>query len=1137
MKAGAVPLPGVAITATNTLTGKKYATTTDVDGSYAMTIPKTGRYVVRAELAAFAPVTHEVRLTAEATDQAAEFALELASRAAAEAQAATRATTSLQRGTQALTAATGEAGLEDATANTTTTEQPATPSLAGLGDGSEAVVAVSGQQGTTNPLANMSEDQLRDRVNGVLDQVRAQGGLSADQQTAVVSMLGGILGGGGGFGGPGGGGGRGGGGGGRGGGGGFRNFNPAQPHGAIFYQGGNNALDASTWQPTLVRQPNPAGYQNRFGISIAGSPYIPHLTKPDTRQFVFVNITGQKNLNAFAPNAVRVPTAAERAGDFSNSYQSFGGSLQKVQIYDPANGKLIATNNLAQATVPISQQALNLLKYYPLCNINCGSTDPTVLNYQTISNAGNNNIAVNARYQRQLGQQTGGGPFGGFGGGFGGPGGGGQRGQNQNAKPVLRQNVNATYNYSHSASDNRNIFLALGGATVSNGYGVNVGYTISYGRLSNNFSVNWNRSTGETRNYFTDTATDPSALIGLNIPNQQSSFADPHFYNGLPTIRISNYAGLTNQAPSQSVNQTISYSDSISWRRKSHNFRFGGDYRRVHADSIGGNNPLGSFTFTGYATSNPADQVNGTGGTNSGSAFADLLLGLPQTTSIQAGKYKDYLRDNVFDLYANDDWRVKSNVTLNYGLRYEYFGPYTEKNGRLVNLDHNADFTAISVVMAGGNGTYTGAYPASLVNASHLLFAPRFGGAWSPKFKWSKNTVVRGGYGINFNTGQPATFAKSLSHQVPFSATQNNAVPTPLKTNPNPAATGCTTTQAAYSTLRPAATTANMTLQNGFGCATQETITNNWAVDKNYKLGMVQVYNLNIQRTFGRLIVVNVGYNGTHGTNLDTVGSPNANPNGTTTTGVAPFDYETSGASSRSNSLVISVQQRQRKGVALGATYTYAHSIDNASGVGGAVGTPVQNFYRLDLEEGNSSFDQRHSLSGNWLYELPFGPNREFLNKGGVMARIFDGFSFSGNINVGTGSYFTPVYSISQASSTSANTYTQRPNRDFTQPLKGPGKVKEFFNTAAFTAPATGQYGTASQGSIEGPGKLSVNAALSRTVPLGSTRSFEGRVQATNVFNIIQYSGINVTENSSTFGQVTSAAAMRSLLLVARFRF
>jgi hypothetical protein len=103
--------------------------------------------------------------------------------------------------------------------------------------------------------------------------------------------------------------------------------------------------------------------------------------------------------------------------------------------------------------------------------------------------------------------------------------------------------------------------------------------------------------------------------------------------------------------------------------------------------------------------------------------------------------------------------------------------------------------------------------------------------------------------------------------------------------------------------------------------------------------------------------------------------------------------------------------------------------------------------------------------------------------------------------------------------------------------LKGPGSVLEFFNKAAFAAPASGQYGTASQGSIEGPGVVLVNASLSRTVQLGGTHSFEARATASNVFNTVQYNGINTTENSANFGEVTSAATMRSLLVQARYRF
>ena len=1138
-------MPGAAITATNTLTGRKYVTATDIDGAYAMAIPRNGRYVVRAELAGFAPVTQEVVISAVDTTGAGaqgiaivvkptDFNMELASRAAAQeaAQAANATrTASLGLGTQNLDLSAGALDTTDASA-ASGNSGAAMPTLSNLGESADATesVAVTGQQGQTNGLANFSEDEIRQRIQDAVAQGQASGMIpqGADPTNAIVSMLGGMMGGGG-FGG-GGGGGQGGGGGGRGGrgggggggfgGGAFRNFNPAQPHGNIFYQGGNNALNSAPWSPSLQPLTNPAAYSNRFGASIAGSPYIPGLTKPNTKQFVFINLTGQKNLNAFLPNPVRVPTTLERQGNFSQSTQVINGVAQPVTLYDPKTGQPIAGNNLANASVPISPIAQALLNYYPAPNIPVNAQG---YNYQTISNAGNNNVAINSRYVRTLGGSTTT-PFGSFGGGGGGNRRGGGNG-NTNAPPSLRQNINLGYNYSHSASDQRNIFLPLGGATESDGNSLNVGYTIGYGRLSNNASVTWNRSNAATRNYFTDTPNNPSAAVGLSVPNQTGGFADPRFYNGLASLSITNFAGLSNTTPSQSIGQTISFSDFVAWRHKKHNMRFGFDIRRVHADSIGGNNPLGSFTFTGYATSSPASQTSGTAGTATGSGFADFLLGLPASTAIQAGLYKIYLRENVYDWYANDDYRLASNLTINFGLRYEYFAPYTEKNNRLVNLDHNASFTAVDTVMPGGTGQYEGGFNTSLVNPDRSMYAPRFGIAYRPKFKSKlfKDVVVRGGYGINYNTGAYSSFARSLSHQAPFSVTQTNTL-----------TSGCTTTTTA--------TTANMTLANGFGCSSQYKITNNYAVDKNYRLGLLQIYNLNIQKTLPLQLVFNLGYNGTKATNLDVYGTPNGYSAGSTIAGVAPFDYETSFAGLHSNQLVVSLQKRQQKGIAVGATYTYSHAIDDASAVGNGAGhTPTQNFFNIPAEAGNSSLDQRHNLTGNWVAELPFGPNRAFFNKGGVSSHLLDGFSLSGTFTFASGNYFTPQYSGSQAEAGSGNTYTQRPNRDYTQSSKGPGTVKQFFNTAAFSAPATvngvTQNGTAAVDSIEGPGTVAVTATLSRTVTLKGTNSFEARVTATNVFNTVQYNGINTTENSANFGEVTSAAAMRSLQVQARYRF
>src|ERR1700679_3049169 len=121
----------------------------------------------------------------------------------------------------------------------------------------------------------------------------------------------------------GGGGGRGGRGGGGGGGGfgsgAFRNFNPSQPHGSIFYQTSNGALDSAQWSPTLQPQTKPSSYTNKYGVTFAESPYIPGLTKPNPKQFVFINLTGQKNLNAFLGGPSRGPTALARGGNFWES--------------------------------------------------------------------------------------------------------------------------------------------------------------------------------------------------------------------------------------------------------------------------------------------------------------------------------------------------------------------------------------------------------------------------------------------------------------------------------------------------------------------------------------------------------------------------------------------------------------------------------------------------------------------------------------------------------------------------------------------------------------------------------------------------------------------------------------------------
>jgi hypothetical protein len=1142
-KPAGTPLPGVSITATNTLTGKKYAAATDVAGTFRMTIPRSGRYVLRAEFAAFAPATAEVLLNTTQHEGRAEFALELASRAAARTAGSAdlggsnAITQTLGRGLQALRAS-GEVDTVEASAGAgaETTTLPTMTSLGGADNSGSDSVAISGQGGRINGLAGFNEDDLRERIQGAIADAQRNGGTQGDIANSIVSLIGGMAAGGpGGFRGPGGGfgGGPGGGGSGSGfgggfgpggfggrGGGGFRNFNPTAIHGNVYYAAGNGALDAT--QFSLTGNALKPGYStNRYGVALNGAPYLPGLTKPNTKQNLFLNWTGQRNANPVNVYAT-VPTLAQRTGNFNGLTQTTNGVVAPVLLYNPDTGTTYGdcssylNPGCNVITTPLNAQAQALLQYIPTPNTTTTGTGTTAenYNYQRITTAGSNNSQISARFTRAFGASAGQ-AFAG-----GGRSGGGQRRQQQTSK-VLRQNMSVNYAYSHSASDLRGLMAALDGKTQSDGYNLTTGYQASYGRLSNSFTLGWNRAHTTTTNNFTYGQVDPAQAAGINIPKPLPAQAG--LYNGVPGITLSNFTSVTDTQPADRLQETFSLSDMVSWRHGKHNFRFGFDLRRAHNNLIAGSNSLGQYTFTGYATKNPA---TGSSTNASGSSFADFLLGAPQNSAIQAGANKIYLREWVYDGYANDDFRVSSNITLNAGLRYEYFSPYTEENNRLVNLDHNADFTAFSRVTPGVAGAYSGAFPRSLVQPDRSLISPRLGIAWRPKFL--KNTVVRGGYGINFNTGQYTSFANSMAYQQPFAVTQTNVAATQ----------GCGTV------TTPGATVAsNFTLTNAFGCTSSAVLQNTFAINRAYRLGRVQAINMDIQKTLPLGTVLNIGYNGSFGSSLDLRRAPNRTIS-TITSNAQSIVYEDSIGESRFHSLSVNLRKRLQKGVSVQATYQYGHSIDDASSIGGAGNnTIVQNDQRIDLEFGNSTFDVRHKVTGNYVFELPFGPNRAFLNGGGRLSRALDGFSISGTFTFATGTYATPQYQNTVAQAATGNNYTLRPDRVFSQPIAGVGKLRRWFNPSAFTAPPTDRngnllaFGTASRNSIELPGTISNDMSLSKTVGLGDLRNFEARVTASNVFNTVQYNGANTVLNSSTFGQITGAAAPRKLSFQARYRF
>jgi trimeric autotransporter adhesin len=1121
VKSGTVPLPGVTVTAQNTLTGKRYSTTSDITGAWTLNIPLNGRYVIRTSFAAFAQSSQEAVLNAKGHDQVVNFQLILASREAQQeqqqAQAAARPGASGQdirqlAGNEAanLSLLNALSGDIDTGAGLAGASGAALPSIAGNSDFSDESVAVMGQAGQVSALANFDPNRVRD----ALQTIQVQGGLNGQgpgatgEQGALAGQGGlfGGFGGGGGFGGAFGGGGFGGGGGGgfggRGGGGGgggmrgnFRGFNPSQPHGAIAWNGTNSVFNALPFSLSGQPQVQPANGTNRFVLTFMSAPCIPHFTKPSGKDFVFLTLAGSRSSSPL-DNYGTIPTDAERAGDFS--------AAGVPRIFDPVTGAQFS-NNTIPSTGPVAESisplAAALMKaFYPEPNLT--PTGGLPYNYHLLTTAQSNLTNGGIRYNRSFGAnatQPGGRGFGG----------GGRRG-GQAANQGLRQSLNINYNQSHSASDNVPIFPELGGKTASNSYSLQAGYTVGYHRITSIFNSSWNRSNSNATNFFTDTVSNVAANNGIAVPN------DVPLNYGIPSIQLNQFTGLSQQQPSFSIGQTISASETLSWIHGKHNMRFGGDYRRVHRDFLAGSDATGTLAFTGLFTQ---DSLKGTPGT--GSALADFLLGLPQTTTLNSSLNKSYLRDNVFDAFAMDDWRMTPSLTLNYGVRYEYFAPYTEKYGHLAYVATNPDggFTSVSEATAGANGL-----PESLVYPWRKGFRPSVGVAWRvPKLK---QTVVRAGFGVNYVTGEYASFATAMAHQPPFTNQQTNQEE--VGTRPSLACARATIFGC-------------LTLADGFSQVGQTL--GNYALNPRFPMPYVMAWNLDIQKTLPWGIVLNVGYNGTRSNHQDTVIEPRAILNSPLTNPTnLNFRYEEAESFSKFNAGTVRVNKRLTKGIALGANYQYSHSIDDAGALGGVGGVGVQDWQNVLGELGNSSFDVRHTVSGNYLYELPFGEGRAWATSGAA-SHILEGFSVSGQFTFATGSWLSPSYQASIFTSSCGTGGVFRPNLTGGSPTASGGSLHQWFNSAAYVAPAPdlaypcGAFGNAPRDSIEGPGKVVNNMALSKTVQMGETRSLEMRATINNVFNTVQYTGIGTTVNLPTFGQVTSVGAMRSFQFSARFRF
>jgi hypothetical protein len=212
------------------------------------------------------------------------------------------------------------------------------------------------------------------------------------------------------------------------------------------------------------------------------------------------------------------------------------------------------------------------------------------------------------------------------------------------------------------------------------------------GRVNNVLTVTYNRNSSRSSNLYAYN-TDVVGAAGIDGVS-----SDP-FDWGIPGLSFTTIADLRDRTPSRRVDQRIQISNSTmrSWGR--HAVRWGGEFRYLRLDSLSNSNPRGSFVFTGLYTSAIA---NGRAVPGTGLDLADFLLGYAQQASVQYGPGDLKMRGRDWNLFLQDDWRMRGNVTSNYGVRYEYVSPYYEANNHLVNLDVNSDFTVVVSVEAGG---------------------------------------------------------------------------------------------------------------------------------------------------------------------------------------------------------------------------------------------------------------------------------------------------------------------------------------------------------------------------------------------------------------------------------------------------
>ena len=1152
VKSNNEPVPGATVTAAQG--DKKFTTSTGDNGEYSFADLPDGIWTISVEMLGFAKLSREVAVNADAA--APTWDLKMVSLSALDADIAEAkkpapaapAPATAAATTPAAGAATAPApAAAKTTAAATTPAKPATPSLraaqqnlqnagrGGRGGFQQLGVNASGDQTDVAASADLgggdasqsSSDALvvGGSVSDALGMPQqndwgfgGRGGMDMGGMGAMAGMNGGIPGadggpggggvpgaggrgggpggGGPGGGGPGGGPGGFGGGGGRGGGGpgggrggrggpgrggrgtansfGNGRRNPRNQYtGNVVFTLNNSIWDANSYSLTGAATPKPAYAQFKAGFTFGGPLKIPHLFDDSGHGGTF---TITYNLNRSRSGQTlfgNMPTDAERGGDFANVVNSTTGA--PVTIYDPTTGSPFPNN-----TIPanrLSSAALALLSYYPQPNL----VGNTKYNYQVsrapITNTNNINVRGNHSFSQ-------------------------------------RDQISFSEGYQDSNGSSPNIFNFLD-ATRSSGYNFNPAWTHRFStHLFDRLSYQFTRSTNTAIPFFEAQGINVAQLDGIQGTDQQQ------LYWGPPSLSFSNFQGLSDGNPSLQRNQTSAISNVLTWVKGVHNLSFGGDVRFQQFNPVNESNARGGFTFNGTATEAPGS----TTAVGNGYDMADFLLGIPDSSSIAYGNADKYFRTRWWDVSANDDWRLTTKLSLSLGIRWDYSQPFTELYGRLVNLTIGPGFASAAPVCSTAElpSTAVGAcdsaaqlgLPSSLLRPDKRGAAPRAGFAYRP---WVKHSlVIRGGYGIYWNTSFYQTIANQMAQQYPLSNSftiSNTNTATPF-------------------------TIQNILAPQNVASVEKATgeISNTFAVNPGFENGYAQAWQLAVQQNLTGTLVLTTTYAGVKGTDLPQEFIPNTYPSGAVGVPVglpSGFKYETTGGNSSYEAVTGQIQRRMHNGLAFNTVYSYSKLMDDGMLGGRGQGNSVlaQNWLDLKAERALSPSNQTQKLVTSMQFSSGQGLHAAALLKG-WKATVLKDWTISPNLSLATGTPETPVL----PTVTKGTGITGQVRPEVIGPLY-PATGGYPFNVNAFTTPPAGQWGDAGRDIVTGPSSFSLNASASRTIRVGERKNLDIRFDSTNILNHVVYTGYNMTFGGNQFGVPTGVGAMRSFNMTARFHF